>query len=121
MAKNLEFVTLLDFYGEVLTEKQHDVMQQYYYHDLSLAEIGENFDISRQGVRDSLKRSEAILLELEEKIGFAKRDKVVRTSLANLLALAENINDVNLKFGKNESIKQSANEMLSIIASLSEQ
>ena len=39
MAKNLELSYLLDFYGDVLTEKQHEVMEQYYNDDLSLAEI----------------------------------------------------------------------------------
>lgn len=67
MAKNLEISYLLDFYGDVLTEKQRDVMEQYYNDDLSLAEIADNFGITRQGVRDSIKRGESILLELESK------------------------------------------------------
>ncbi len=49
MAKNLEISYLLDFYGDVLTDKQRDVMEQYYNDDLSLAEIAENFGITRQG------------------------------------------------------------------------
>lgn len=70
MAKNLEISNLLDFYGDVLTEKQRDVLEQYYNDDLSLAEIAENFGITRQGVRDAIKRGEGILLELEQKVGF---------------------------------------------------
>ena len=68
MAKKWEISYLLDFYGDVLTEKQRDVMVQYYNDDYSLAEIAENFGITRQGVRDAIKRGEATLLELEEKI-----------------------------------------------------
>lgn len=72
MSKNLEISYLLDFYGEVLTEKQRDVMYQYYNEDLSLAEIAENFGITRQGVRDAIKRGEATLITLEEKGGVCK-------------------------------------------------
>ena len=62
MAKNLEISYLLDFYGDVLTQKQRDVMEQYYNDDFSLSEIAANFGITRQGVRDSIKRGESILL-----------------------------------------------------------
>ena len=64
MAKNLEISYLLDFYGDVLTDKQRDVMEQYYNDDFSLSEIAENFGISRQGVRDAIKRGETTMLEL---------------------------------------------------------
>ena len=52
MAKNLEIPFLLDFYGEMLTEKQRNCLAYYYEEDLSLSEIAENEGISRQGVRD---------------------------------------------------------------------
>ena len=87
MAKNLEISLLLDFYGDVLTEKQRDVMEQYYNDDLSLAEIADNFGITRQGVRDSIKRGEGIILELEEKVGFAKRYRAVQRESASWRAL----------------------------------
>ena len=59
MAKNLEISLLFDFYGDMLTEKQRDVVELYYNDDLSLSEIAENEGITRQGVRDSIKRAEA--------------------------------------------------------------
>ena len=65
MAKDLELSYLLDFYGDVLTEKQREMMEQYYNDDLSLSEIAENFGITRQGVRDAVKHGEAALLVLE--------------------------------------------------------
>ena len=73
MAKDLEMGYLLDFYGEVLTQKQREMLRQYYNDDLSLSEIGENFGITRQGARDAIKHGETTLKELEEKVGFAAR------------------------------------------------
>ncbi len=73
MGKNLEISLLLDFYGDMLTEKQRDMVDYYYNDDLSLAEIAENEGITRQGVRDSIKRAEAQMLEMEEKLGLSKR------------------------------------------------
>ena len=58
MAKDLEMGYLLDFYGEVLTPKQREMLRQYYNDDLSLSEIGENFGITRQGARDAIKHGE---------------------------------------------------------------
>ena len=91
MAKNLELSYLIDFYGDVLTEKQRDVLEQYYNDDLSLSEIAENFGITRQGVRDSIKRGEAILLDLEDKVGFARRYRRLQAGLQTLDELAREI------------------------------
>ena len=59
MAKNLEISILLDYYGQMLTEKQLEVAQLYYNEDLSLAEIAQLANITRQGVRDSIKHGDA--------------------------------------------------------------
>lgn len=72
VAKDLKFAVLLDVYGGMLTEKQFEVLDLYYNEDLSLSEIAANEEISRQGVRDSIKRGEESLLELDEKIGVLK-------------------------------------------------
>ena len=73
MAKNLEISYLLDFYGEMLTKKQHDFLIYYYDDDLSLSEIAENEGITRQGVRDQIKRAEQRLASLEEKCHYCER------------------------------------------------
>lgn len=73
MSKNLTMTVLLDFYGELLTEKQKQALVYYYDEDCSLSEIAENMSISRQGARDFIKRGEALLTELEEKLGLAAR------------------------------------------------
>ena len=53
--KDLEYSILLDHYGPVLTQRQRDILTEYYDEDLSLSEIAENFGITRQGVRDAIK------------------------------------------------------------------
>ena len=78
MPKNLEISILLDYYGQMLTEKQREVAQLYYNEDLSLAEIAQFANITRQGVRDSIKRAEGTLLEMEERLGLARKFRVYR-------------------------------------------
>lgn len=72
MGKDLSFCTLLDYYGAALTERQRELLTFYYDDDLSLFEIAENTGISRQGVRDAIKRGEAELLRLEDALGLAR-------------------------------------------------
>ena len=84
MAKDFEMGYLLDFYGEVLTPKQREMLNQYYNDDLSLSEIGENFGITRQGARDAIKHGETTLKELEAKVGFAGRYRRVQEKLEEL-------------------------------------
>lgn len=84
MAKDFEMGYLLDFYGEVLTPKQREMLRQYYNDDLSLSEIGENFGITRQGARDAIKHGETTLKELEAKVGFAARYRRVQETLEQL-------------------------------------
>ena len=78
---------LLDFYGEILSEKKRGVMELYYNEDLSLAEIAEQIGISRQGVRDIIKKTEEELFFWEEKLGLAKRDLELRGRAERILSL----------------------------------
>ena len=71
---------LYDFYGALLTEKQRQVMALYHEENLSLAEIGQEFGISRQAVHDTLKKAEIALEDYEGKLGLI--DKLVRTEEA---------------------------------------
>ncbi|NLH00802.1 MAG: DNA-binding protein [Clostridiales bacterium] len=71
--KTLMMTMLLDFYGDLLTPRQRSCFSMHYNEDLSLAEIAEIMEISRQGVRDLIVRAEATLMETEEKIGLVKR------------------------------------------------
>ena len=73
MEKNIKIGMLLDTYGRLLTDKQYQLLDDYYNNDLSLSEIAENEGITRQAVRDNLKKGENNLLEYEEKLGFIKK------------------------------------------------
>lgn len=87
---------LLDIYGEMLTQKQRDFLEYYYDDDLSLSEIAENEGITRQGVRDSIKRAEGQLFSMEEKLGHCRRFNDMKKSVDEITSLAEKINQINL-------------------------
>lgn len=73
MEKNVEISMLCQIYGKVLTEKQYEVLNDYYNNDLSLSEIAENNNITRQAVRDIIKKGENKLYELENGISLMKK------------------------------------------------
>ena len=95
MAKNLDIIILFDIYGEMLTQKQQDFIGYYYNDDLSLAEIAENEGITRQGVRDAIKRAEAQLLFFEEHLGLLSRFESIRNGLSEISELVKVIDEVN--------------------------
>ena len=70
----------------VLTEKQRELLEDYYNEDLSLSEIAENNLITRQAVRDNLKKGEKKLFEYEEKLGIMKKNIIQEEQIANILA-----------------------------------
>lgn len=86
---------LFDFYGEMLTPRQKEFYDLYYNEDLSLSEIAENYDMSRQGVRDAIVRAEAALEELEEKTGIVKRFQEQKRQLGEIESLAQAARDVS--------------------------
>lgn len=85
--KNLTVEFLLDFYGEVLSQRTRDLLAAYYGDDLSLAEIAEGAEISRQGVRHVLKKGEEELFFLEERLGLAARHRAMQASAEELRTL----------------------------------
>ena len=87
----LEMTLLLDYYGELLTEKQKTCFDLYYNQDLSLGEIAEEAGISRQGVHDSLARAETALLAMEEKTGCLARANGQRKALETIRCAAEQL------------------------------
>lgn len=80
----MRMALLLDFYGDILTERKLEIMQMYYDEDCSLSEIAEEMGISRQGVRDAVKRSECELSSFEDKLGLAMRFKKLKGEITRI-------------------------------------
>jgi hypothetical protein len=96
MADNtLEMALLFDFFGDLLSEKQREYFDLYYNDDLSLSEIAEISGISRQGVRDMLKKAESSLREYEEKTGVVARFTQMQKKLMELKLMADKIYDIS--------------------------
>lgn len=91
MSKDLNFSILLDFYGSMLSERQFEIMDFYYNDDLSLAEIASEVGISRQGVRDALKKAEGIITEIEEKLELADKFYQINNQIDNIKKNLESI------------------------------
>lgn len=87
--KDLNIVFLLDFYGDVLTDRRRDALDFYYNNDMSLSEIAEEMGISRQGVRDLIKKAEEELHFYEEKLGLAKKFEDAQKHAEKALSLCE--------------------------------
>lgn len=92
-----EAVYLLDFYGGLLTQKQRDIMSYHYEQDLSLSEICEIYETSRQAVHDILKRSEKILSEYEKELGLVARHLNMNKKLQVVKELLATYNEMNIK------------------------
>ncbi len=120
MAKNLEITVLLDFYGEILTEKQRDYLSFYYNDDLSLSEIAENEGITRQGVRDAIKRAENQLLDIESKLKHVFRFTEINKAILEIMECAKAINECNLRSNLSREINDSAARIQSIATALFE-
>lgn len=89
MEEKVKISMLCEFYGKLLTEKQYELINDYYNNDLSLSEIAENNNITRQAVRDIIKKGEKKLFEYEEKLKFMQRtldqEKKIEKALSKLL------------------------------------
>ena len=93
---------LYDFYGELLTDHQKEIYEDYVLNDLSLVEIAEQKGISKQGVHDLIKRCEKILNEYEAKLKLIEKFNNTKQDIEKICILAED----------NEEIKQIAENIL---------
>ena len=110
--KNLNMSYLLDFYGNVLSERKLQVMRLYYNEDLSLGEIAEQLDISRQGVRDIIKKAESELLFYEERLQLASRFQSVKRHADNIISLLQTPEGSN-----SDTIKREVNDIIDELSS----
>lgn len=115
MSKDLHIALLLDFYGDMLTEKQRDVISLYYEEDLSLGEIAEVSHITRQGVRDSIKRGEQQLYEYESKLGLAKKFIKYTELMDKIENCAEEIRTISKTYNYSIDITNRADDILGCV------
>jgi len=133
MALNPNITILLDLYGALLTEKERDTLEYYYNDDLSLKEIADNeaaarraradsgagspnerTTITRQGVRDTIKRAEAKLLDWESKLHLMEKTQMNRLVLDEICSKARDISDYNIRHGCVKEINDSVTTILSL-------
>ena len=111
---------LFDFYGDLLTDRQKEFYDLYYNEDLSLAEIAQDRDITRQGVRDAIKRAEALLFEMEECLGFARRFRILQEGLEQIEKNAREIEEYNSRLSYSKEIHDRAAAIAGLAARLND-
>lgn len=84
MKDQLYLCTLFDYYGQLLTERQQQYFQEYYFENLSLSEISENNNISRNAIHKTLKEAVEKLIYYEEKMNLYCKYKKIENIIKNL-------------------------------------
>ncbi len=143
MAVDPKITILLDLYGELLTERERETLNFYYNEDLSLREIADNetqerrerfledgcddgdsigkrTSITRQGVRDTIKRAESKLLEWDSKLHLSERAIRSNDTLDAIVERAKHISEVNLRNGCIKEISDTIGEIISLVGELYE-
>lgn len=100
--KDLHVSVLLDYYGELLSEKQRNFLELYYNEDFSLGEIAEHENITRQGVHDLIRHGEKKLYEYENTLHLAEKSKCYTALCAKISELAHEIRLSGGKSAANE-------------------
>ena len=117
--KLVEIGILFDFYGKLLNDRQYLTVELYYIYDFSLAEIGEELNISRQAVYDMLKRSEQKLYEYENVLGLVEKFNSNKEKIKDIAILVDEIENESKKNG-NIKILEKIEELKSLIGKVIE-
>ena len=97
--ENIKIINLIDFYGKLLTDKQLTIVKSYYFDNLTLTEIAECHNISRQAVRDSISQSVKILNDYEDKLHLIEKCNHLKSNLIEIKSLYE-FDDLTNKINK---------------------
>ncbi|MEQ2455072.1 YlxM family DNA-binding protein [Flavonifractor hominis] len=112
---------LYDFYGDMLTDRQKEFYDLYYNEDLSLAEIAENYGITRQGVRDVIVRAEAILTELEDKTGIIRRFHKMQEQFSQIERAVDTIAQRNDERYQDDTVEELCNQVKRVLSQLKQE
>lgn len=106
---------LLDFYGQMVTKRQYEILDLHYNNDYSLGEIAEELNISRQGVYDNIKRGKAALFEMEQKLGLIGRFNRQKEKASEILEMLEGIEASSLAGNKLDCLEKAKQTVRSIL------
>jgi uncharacterized protein len=112
-----EVSMLLDFYGQLITKRQYEILDLHYNSDYSLGEIAEYLNISRQGVFDNIKRAKAALNNYEEKLKLVGRFSEQKHKAKEILELLGSIDSSNMKVQDDQKLKAAEQGIQDIINS----
>ena len=120
--KIIYYGTLLELYEELLTEKQYSAIDKYYNMDLSLSEIAQEDKITRQAVRDNIKKAEEKLEYFESKLkwykNFKKEDNIVSKLEKNIINLTAKITTLSIDKYEKEKLDNTLKEIIKNVDSL---
>ena len=102
--KDMRFPLLLDAYGAVLTERKRELLDYYYNEDYSLSEIAELTGLSRQGVRDGIRKAEEELRTLEDGLSLVRISEIVSEVADALISLADKAGEGELGDGIRDAV-----------------
>ncbi len=106
---------LLDYYGQMVTKRQYEILDLHYNSDYSFGEIAEELNISRQGVYDNIKRGKAALFELEQKLGLIGRFDKQKEKASEILKSLEEINVSSLSDTDSDNLEKAIRTVKSIM------
>jgi len=110
-----EISLLLDFYGQLITKRQFEILDLHYNNDYSLGEIAEQMNISRQGVYDNIKKGKAALSSLEEKLKLIGRFSEQRNKAKEILALLDSMDSNMLSEQEAQKLKKAKKAVVEIM------
>ncbi|MBQ7040311.1 MAG: hypothetical protein IJN39_07055 [Clostridia bacterium] len=108
----LEFSVLFDYYGTLLTEMQQNICDMYYNQNLSLTEIAEDLEITKQGVRDALKKSEKLLLKYENNLHIREKNEQISNFVQSI---EEMLTEATITDENKDRIRDLAEQINSLI------
>ena len=115
MEEILEVSMLLDFYGQLITKRQYEILDLHYNNDCSFGEIAKEMNISRQGVYDNIKRGKAALIELEEKLKLIRRFTEQKNKAKVILNLLEEIENSKLELECRQKLENAKKAVVEIM------
>lgn len=84
MDHRLYLISLYDIYGELLTQKQQEYFEDYYFNNLTLSEISENYEVTRTAIHNQLKESEEKLEHYESVLKIKERNELIHKYIENI-------------------------------------